>query len=258
MSLVAIGPTLDSHLPITIALLVLLTVGVALVGRLGTIVASLSASARAIVQLLVVAGIIGVVLARTWSSIAFAGAMLVVATATASNRVDARRSWPWVAASLLAGSAPVLLVIFLSRGAPFEPEVIVPVSGIMIGGSMTAFALAVRRAIAELREHGGHVEAALALGFRRPQAIALAIDRMRPEALVPALDQTRTVGLVTLPGAFVGVLLGGGSAGDAAATQLVVLIGLLAAQTTTVVVSSRLVAAGLILPPDVEAGLPTS
>jgi len=30
-------------------------------------------------------------------------------------------------------------------------------------------------------------------------------------ALVPGLDQTRTVGLVTLPGAFVGVLLAGAS-----------------------------------------------
>ncbi|WP_435154151.1 hypothetical protein [Micromonospora aurantiaca (nom. illeg.)] len=29
---------------------------------------------------------------------------------------------------------------------------------------------------------------------------------------MPALDQTRTVGLVTLPGAFVGVLPGGGTA----------------------------------------------
>jgi ABC-type iron transport system FetAB permease component len=33
-----------------------------------------------------------------------------------------------------------------------------------------------------------------------------------PQALVPALDRTRTVGLVTLPGAFVDVQLGGGSA----------------------------------------------
>ena len=30
------------------------------------------------------------------------------------------------------------------------------------------------------------------------------------EAIIPALDQTRTVGLVTLPGAYIGVLLGGG------------------------------------------------
>jgi putative ABC transport system permease protein len=53
-------------------------------------------------------------------------------------------------------------------------------------------------------------------------------------ALVPALDQTRTVGLVTLPGAYVGVLLGGGSALQAGAAQLLVLVGLLAAEVVAV------------------------
>jgi putative ABC transport system permease protein len=53
------------------------------------------------------------------------------------------------------------------------------------------------------------------------------------EALVPALDQTRTVGLVTLPGAFVGALLGGASASQAARFQIVVLVGLLCAEAIT-------------------------
>ena len=47
---------------------------------------------------------------------------------------------------------------------------------------------------------------------------------------MPALDQTRTVGLVTLPGAFIGALLGGASAVGAARFQIVVLVGLLCAR----------------------------
>jgi putative ABC transport system permease protein len=47
------------------------------------------------------------------------------------------------------------------------------------------------------------------------------------------LDTTRTVGLVTLPGAFAGALLGGASAANAARFQLTVLIGLLCAETLT-------------------------
>jgi putative ABC transport system permease protein len=61
-------------------------------------------------------------------------------------------------------------------------------------------------------------------------------------ALVPALDQTRTVGLVTLPGAFVGVLLGSGNPVQAGAAQLLVLIGLLAAETIAVLITTELVA----------------
>ena len=66
---------------------------------------------------------------------------------------------------------------------------------------------------------------------------------------MPALDQTRTVGLVTLPGAFVGVLLGGGSAVQAGATQLLVLVALLAAETIAAAVTLELVAQGLIREP---------
>jgi putative ABC transport system permease protein len=63
-------------------------------------------------------------------------------------------------------------------------------------------------------------------------------------ALVPGLDQTRTVGLVTLPGAFVGMLLGGASPLQAAAVQLVVLVALLLVQAIAVLVTVELVARG--------------
>jgi putative ABC transport system permease protein len=67
---------------------------------------------------------------------------------------------------------------------------------------------------------------------------------------VPALDQTRTVGLVTLPGAFVGVLLGGGSAVQAGATQVLVLVALLAVEAVAVTAAVELVARGLLRPGD--------
>ena len=63
-------------------------------------------------------------------------------------------------------------------------------------------------------------------------------------ALVPGLDQTRTVGLVTLPGAVVGMLLGGASPLQAAAVQLLVLVGLLLVQSVAVLVTLELVARG--------------
>jgi putative ABC transport system permease protein len=88
------------------------------------------------------------------------------------------------------------------------------------------------------------VEAALSLGFVDRDA---AIEVIRPsarDALVPALDQTRTVGLVTLPGAFVGVLLGSGDPVQAGAAQVLVLVGLLAAETIAVLVTIELIARG--------------
>jgi putative ABC transport system permease protein len=63
------------------------------------------------------------------------------------------------------------------------------------------------------------------------------------EALVPALDQTRTTGLVTLPGAFIGALLGGADPVQAARFQLVVLAALICAQSTVAVLLAHLLGA---------------
>jgi putative ABC transport system permease protein len=69
------------------------------------------------------------------------------------------------------------------------------------------------------------------------------------------MDQTRTVGLVTLPGAFVGVLLGGGSPVQAGAAQIIVLVGLLATQSITVVVAGLLIRSARLLPADLKERL---
>ena len=65
-------------------------------------------------------------------------------------------------------------------------------------------------------------------------------------ALLPNLDSTRTVGLVTLPGAFVGVLLATGSAAQAGAVQMLILIALLLSQTCGVAATVELIARGMI------------
>jgi putative ABC transport system permease protein len=90
------------------------------------------------------------------------------------------------------------------------------------------------------------VEAALSLGFE-PRDAAIEVARpVAASALLPALDQTRTVGLVTLPGAYVGLLLAGANPLDAGAAQLLVLVALLAVESVAVVVVLELVTRGLI------------
>jgi len=253
-----IGPTLDWRLGGALTLLLLLAVGAAVAGRMPTAGRSALAVIRAALQLAIVASVIRLALEHVWSALLFAAVMLSVATFTSAGRIEARANWPWVAVTIVAGVGPVLAIIFGTGSTPVSPAAIVAISGIIIGGTMTACSLAARRAFAALRERRGQVEAALALGLTRPFAIGLAIDRERPEALVPILDQTRTVGLVTLPGAFIGVLLGGGSTADAAAAQVMVLVGLIAAETIAVVVATRFVAAGRLLPTDVRQDLPAA
>ena len=115
--------------------------------------------------------------------------------------------------------------------------------------------LACRRFFADLREGIGIFEAGLAVGLPRCEAIALVTEPSVTESVLPTVDRTATVGLVTLPGAFVGVLLGGGSALQAGAAQALVLIGILAGQAVTVIVAHELIKGAKLLPEDLTSKL---
>lgn len=239
---------------LAVALLALLLVAVAasFVGGLRRGRQIATAAVRATVQLSAVALIITAVLSHVSWSLLFCVFMLVVATITSARRIGAPAAWLWVCLAMSAGVLPTLAVIFAAGVVPFTGVSLVPVAGIIIGGAMTASSLTGRRVFAGLRDEFGTLEAGLSIGLTTAEAIDEVIGRHLPEALVPGLDQTRTVGLVTLPGAFVGVLLGGGTPVQAGAAQLMVLIGLLAAQTLTVVVASRLIRSRRLLPVDLR------
>ena len=240
---IRVGPLLA----VVLVLLVALASGVALAGRLPVARATVTASVRAVVQLGVVSAVIVAVLRSAWLTAGFVALMFAVATVTAARRVTGGWTGIRVGAPIAAGVAPVLALVLASGLVPLTPVAVVPIAGILIGGTMTATGLAGQRALDELRDRVGEYEARLALGY---PAVVARRDVCRvpaSQALLPALDQTRTVGLVALPGAFVGVLLGGAGPIQAGATQVLVLVGLLAAETVAVVVVVELVARGWLL-----------
>lgn len=252
------GPVVGWELAVGLALLLLAALIAARAGRIPVGREITSAAVRAMVQLAAVSTIIALVLGDWRLSVAFAFVMFLAASGTAAQRVGTLRDWRWVLAAILSGAGPVLALIFALGVVPATGAAIVPIAGVTIGGAMTAMTLTGQRAFGALRESPGLVEAGLSVGFTRPEAIRTVILPHAPEALTPVLDQTRTVGLVALPGAFVGVILGGGSASEAAAAQVLVLVGLLAAETTVVAVTQRLIGAGRILPEDLRERLPDS
>jgi putative ABC transport system permease protein len=242
--------------PLLAAVLVLLTgyaAALAWLGRIGTGRQTITAALRAVVQLAAVSLVVVAVLSSGWLTGGFVVLMFVVAAVTTARRLARGAVWLWPAGLAIGGGvAPVLAVILASGVLPLRGVAVVPTAGILIGGAMTAASLAGRRALDELRNRRGEFEAGLALGMTDRDA---AMEVCRPttaQALMPALDQTRTVGLVTLPGAFVGVLLGGGGPIQAGAIQLLVLIGLLAVETVAALLIVELVARGRLARLDVR------
>ncbi|MEO7078652.1 MAG: ABC transporter permease, partial [Rhodococcus sp. (in: high G+C Gram-positive bacteria)] len=129
---------------------------------------------------------------------------------------------------------------------PAQGIAIVPVGGIILGGTMIATSLSARRSLDALSQRRGEVEAALSLGLSERDSRLEVIRPTAADALLPGLDQTRTVGLVTLPGAFVGVLLASGSAIQAGAVQILVLVGILLAQSLAASFTVEFVARGYV------------
>ncbi|MFI6792160.1 ABC transporter permease [Nonomuraea sp. NPDC050383] len=236
--------TVTPLLPVALVVLVVLATLVAWLGRLGHGRAVVTACLRAAAQLGAVSAVIAWVVTLSAAVAGFILLMYGVAAFTAGRRITPGRAGWWAGVPIAAGTVPVLGVLAAGRVITTAGIVIIPVAGILLGGCLTATTLAGRRAMDELVQRRGEVEAALSLGFG-PREAALEICRpAAAQALVPALDQTRTVGLVTLPGAFVGMLLGGASPVQAGIVQLVVLVALLAAEAVATVVTIEVVARG--------------
>ncbi|HYQ62896.1 ABC transporter permease [Actinophytocola sp.] len=231
------------QLAAVLGLLVAAAAAVVGVGRIGTWRPVVTAAVRAVAQLAAVSFVIVLVLRNGWLTAAFVLFMFAVAAWTSARRITRARHGRWAAVSIAGGAAPIFALLLATGVVPAHPLAIIPIAGILIGGAMTATSLAGRRALDELTDRHGEYEAALALGFTDPDATRLIVRPTAGQALVPVLDQTRTVGLVTLPGTFVGILLGGGSPLQAGATQLLVLVALLAIEAVAVLVTVELVAA---------------
>ncbi|MFD4694603.1 ABC transporter permease [Streptomyces sp. NBC_00683] len=238
--LLPVTPTLG----VALAVLLVFAATVAAAASLGRAREIVVAGLRAAVQLTVVSLLIGWVVRSAGPLLGFLALMFAVAVWTAGRRITTNRTWRWAALPIGAGVVPVVGALLLTGLVPVRGIALIPVTGILIGGALTATVLGGRRALDELGTRWGEVEAGMALGLPDRDARLEIARPAASDALLPGLDQTRTVGLVTLPGAFVGMLLGGASPVEAGAVQLFVLVALMAVQAVAVALVLELVARG--------------
>lgn len=218
---------------------VLMVVGV--VGRLGQNRDALVALLRAVVQLALVGFVIRLVILTPPLAPLYLTVMLVAAAWTSSRRLRGQQgAFLSAVAAIAAGAAVVTVVVLVTGALPRDTRDLVPFTAQVLGGAMTATTLAAMRLRDDVLAGWDLVEAAIAIGATPRQAVVDVGRLAAARALVPALDQTRNVGLVVLPGAYVGLLLGGASPAEAGRVQFLVLLGLLVAESIAAVVVTRL------------------
>jgi putative ABC transport system permease protein len=231
-------------LAIGAALLLALTAMVLRIGQVPLGWAPYYAVLRGGVQLSLVGLALHGVFRASATTAAVIAVMLTTACYTAATRLQ---QLPGAARAVIiacgAGAALTLGLVFAVGMLPRSTRYVVALSGIVIGNTMTAATLAGRHLLSGMRSRRDEIEGWLALGATSRQAVADVARQAAKEALIPAIDQTRTTGLVTLPGAFIGALLGGASPANAARFQLIVLVGLIAAEAVVAVLLMYLLGA---------------
>ncbi|MEV7974363.1 ABC transporter permease [Cellulomonas sp. NPDC089187] len=227
---------------LAVAVLLGVFLAVTRAGRVSVGRDTLWAVARAAVQLALVALVIAWIFRHPAGIGIYLPVMVLAAAFTAARRIGLGRSLVgWLALTISAGAAVAVTAVLASGALTLDAATVLPFTAQMIGGAMSAAAVSGGRLREDVRTQWAEVEGWIALGARPWPSVAEQARHAVRWALVPGIDQTRSAGLVTLPGAFVGLLLGGASPALAAQVQLLVLIGLLAASAVSGVLTVRVV-----------------
>ncbi len=110
---------------------------------------------------------------------------------------------------IAVGTAATLGVLVLGGVISTEPQVIIPIGGMVVSGAMQASSLTLTSLRRSAVENRPAVEAALSLGLSARAAFARETRAAVRTALVPTVDQTRVVGLISLPGTMTGLIIAG-------------------------------------------------
>ncbi len=130
-------------------------------------------------------------------------------------------------AGIAVAAGATLGLLILLGVVPPTARYLIPLGGMVVGNSMNAASLVLTRVRDDVAEQRPKVEAALALGASGRQAVSPILKSSLRGAMIPLIDSTKTVGIVFLPGAMAGMIIGGADPLEAVRLQIVVMYMLL-------------------------------
>lgn len=229
--------------PVAATAVVFLAVGLSFWQKLGLEVEMVVAVIRAFIQLSIIGFVLQFIFNQDnagWILLAYLF-MVSVAGYTAGRRAKHVPRGKYVAGvSILTGTAVTMFLLVLLSVFPFTPRYIIPIAGMMVGNSMTVTGVTMKRLRDDIKTQTNLVETALALGATPRQATHQQVKRALIIALSPVVDNTKTVGLISLPGAMTGLIMGGASPLEAIQLQIVVMNMMIGAATMSSMMATYL------------------
>ncbi len=214
--------------------------GLLVVFRLGQTGPMIVATARLVGQMMLLAVVLGRIVAADSPALVLAVALLMLATA--AHAVGARYPHErdrWVLrveafASMLLGSVMVLAVsvrLALDITPWYDPRTVLPMLGMILGNTVSAISLGAERFDSTLRLDRELVELRLSLGATARQAATPALRAAVAAGLAPILNNMSLAGIVAIPGMTTGQLLAGADVGQAIRYQILLYLAIAATVT---------------------------
>ena len=187
------------------------------------------AALRATVQLLLLGEVLGLLLNRPWAPATFLAMAVMIAMATHQTVTRAERRMPGASLGSFVTLAltGLLTTWMVTRGVLelrpwYTPRYAIPLMGMVLGNGLTGIALTLDRMIASAYAHRALIEADLALGATRFEAMRGPMATAVRVGLTPIVNSTSIVGVVSIPGMMTGQILSGADPAQAVRYQIMV------------------------------------
>ena len=116
----------------------------------------------------------------------------------------------------------------------FNPQYTIPISGMVIGNSMTGVSLGMKTFIEELNSQRSRIDTLLNLGAAPKKILIPFVNNALETALLPTLNSMLGMGIISLPGMMTGQILSGTLPTTAILYQIAIMIAICTAVCLTV------------------------
>ncbi|TVP93971.1 MAG: iron export ABC transporter permease subunit FetB [Acholeplasmatales bacterium] len=141
-----------------------------------------------------------------------------------------------VMVTLPLGTLPVIfffILIVIQVRPYFNPRYVIPLTGMIIGNSMTGISLGLRSMIDHFKHRHREIEQWLILGAYPSQAVDGVVNSSFDAAILPTLNSMLGMGIIFLPGMMSGQILSGVDPTIAILYQIAIMMGILGGVSLT-------------------------
>lgn len=133
-------------------------------------------------------------------------------------------------------TATFFIIIILGVQPWFNPQYFIPISGMIIGNSMTGIALGANKLCSSIEEKRIEIENSLMLGASPAAATKEIVNNSFDTAILPTMNNMLTMGIVSLPGMMTGQILSGTFPITAIKYQIGIMLAILGSTAVSTVI----------------------